>query len=149
MAELLYMGDFSYVVDHPNDHNGHLKCSDYFDYAERARYDWLNAFGWSDIDFNKNGIAQNRRRWENPVPEHFLPVKNGDLIRVNMVVSAINSRKFSMLFKYYNSGNQLVFETGSTNFFGRVEQSDPGRLTKIIMMPDFFLKTLREHRDKI
>ncbi|MBU0894072.1 MAG: hypothetical protein KKF48_04235 [Nanoarchaeota archaeon] len=148
VEELLYTGDFNYVIDHENDGNGHLKCSNYFDYTEIARHDWLDIFGWSDEEFNERGVAQNRIRWENPAPEHCLPVSKGDNIKVNIGVVLQGSRKFNMIFRYYNSKDKLVFNTGSTNCFGGVNSSNTGKLTNIIRIPDFFLKKLRASRDK-
>lgn len=133
LDELLYEGDFKYIVNHKCDDNGHLNNANYFVYCEYVRADFLSKFGWSDKYFNSIGIAQNRRKYGESTFRKSL--FKDDYIKINLKLTKGKKIFFHMHFKFYDKDENFVFDTSTFDFFVNAEN-------KNIPIPDFFLKAL-------
>src|SRR3989344_85743 len=154
--ELLSQTRWEFVNDIPNDPNRHLNCAQYLVYCERVRDLWLVKFGWTNEEFNRQGIVMLRHQWI--APKHYGELTHGDKFAVDLRVYKTGSRRFSMAFDFYRhmqehkpkeeaedkmkkeTRDERVFSLDGTEDYFADATKTPKR---IITLPDFFLKALR------
>lgn len=143
LGNLIYKLDLGpFVVSYPNDANGHMNNSDYFNFCEKIRKAFLERFEWSDEFFNASEIAFNVRSYGESL--YKLPLKNGDEFKVDLEVSEGRSPFFHLCFRFYNKKGELVFETQSNNIFVNTK-NNPNR-PESIPVPEFFYNALKKSR---
>lgn len=134
LGNLVYKGNFDFVVNLKNDGNGHLGNDKYFYLCENIRKNFLRSFCWSDKKFTDEGNSQRRREYL--IAKYFKSIKKGETINSILEIYSGNGLFFYMNFKFFNKKGEFVFEALTKDFFVNKEE-------KPIKTPEFFYDKIR------
>jgi acyl-CoA thioesterase FadM len=141
-GELLFQDYFDYIIDYPNDKNGHLGNDKYFCICEEIRAKFLEEFGWSDYYFNEKGIAMRRAQYTNAT--FIKDIKMGEKIKISLEFLRLGNVSFDMHFKFFSRLEDLVFDAHTKDTFVDMKREIP----RPIPIPEFFITAIKGYKEK-
>ena len=135
LTQVLYVGRFPFTIHRPNDDNGHLGHSRYFDYSDIAREKFLRSLDLSDRSLRRDHgirfIIRSRK------VDYKLPLFFGNQMDVQLEVALGREPFLRMDYAFYNPKGEIAFTDKTWNVF--VDENTKGS----VPIPDFFLEALR------